>query len=111
MMSGSASSGRYITGVTYSRPLLRPRWCTRTMGAPSKFPPTLPSLARNSAMVFVFQSSGSLMSDSWGLVDELGVQELCRPVERRASFIEQTGIGLEDMRNTRGDIERHRYVR
>src|SRR6266568_3807799 len=34
------------------------------MGAPSKFPPTLPSFARNSAMVFAFQSSVSLMSNS-----------------------------------------------
>src|SRR6266571_1348035 len=34
------------------------------MGAPSKGPPTLPSFARNSAMVFAFQSSVSLMSNS-----------------------------------------------
>src|SRR6266699_4593995 len=64
MMSGLVSCGRYITGLTFSRPLLRPRWCTRTSGAPSKTPPTLPSFARNSAMVFAFQSSGSLMSNS-----------------------------------------------
>src|SRR6266700_7005460 len=64
MTSGSVSCGRYIVGVTYSRPLLRPRWCTRTIGAPLKFPPTLPSFARNSAMVFAFQSSVSLMSNS-----------------------------------------------
>src|SRR5258708_10275914 len=64
MMSGSVSCGRYIIGLTYSRPLLRPRLCTRTIGAPSKFPPTLPSFARNSAMVFAFQSSVSLMPNS-----------------------------------------------
>src|SRR6516164_11042499 len=64
MMSSSVSCGRYIVGVTYSRPLLRPRWCSRTIGAPSKLPPTLPSFARNSAMVFAFQSSVSLMSNS-----------------------------------------------
>src|SRR6266511_2690075 len=63
-MSGSVSCGRYIIGLTYSRPLLRPRWCTSTIGAPSKVPPTRPSFARNSAMVFAFQSSGSLMSNS-----------------------------------------------
>src|SRR3981081_245216 len=63
-MSGSVSCGRFCVGLTYSRPLLRPRWCTRTIGAPSKIPPTLPSLARNSAMVFAFQSSVSLMSNS-----------------------------------------------
>src|SRR5215470_2734050 len=56
MMSGSVSFGRYIVGVTYSRPLLRPRWCSSTIGAPSKLPPTLPSFARNSAMVGAFQS-------------------------------------------------------
>src|ERR1700743_1093896 len=64
MMSGSVPCGRYIIGVTYPRPLLRPRWWTRTMGAPSKFPPTRPAFARNSAMVFAFQSSGSLMPNS-----------------------------------------------
>src|SRR6266566_9607364 len=64
MMSGSVSCGRYMTGLTYSRSLWRPRWCTRTIGAPSKVPPTLPSFARNSAMVFAFQSSASLMSNS-----------------------------------------------
>src|SRR2546421_5310408 len=63
MTSGSVSCGRYITGVTYSRPLLRPRWCNRTSGAPSKTPPTLPSFARNSVTVFAFKSSGSLMSN------------------------------------------------
>src|ERR1700722_16658531 len=65
MMSGLVSFPRYIVGVTYSRPLLRPRWCSRTMGAPSKLPPTLPSFARNSAMVLAFQSSGSLMPNSF----------------------------------------------
>src|SRR5205823_2833350 len=64
MASASASSGRYIMGVTYSRPLLRPRWCTRTRGAPSKVPPTRPSLARNSAITLSFQSLGSGMSAS-----------------------------------------------
>src|SRR6185295_8099290 len=56
MLSGLPSCGRYIVGVTYSRPLLRPRWCSSAIGAPSKTPPTLPSFARNSAMVFAFQS-------------------------------------------------------
>src|SRR5947207_8634719 len=64
MTSSLPSCGMYIIGVTYSRPLLRPRWCTKTIGAPSKVPPTLPSFARNSAMVFAFQSSGSFMSNS-----------------------------------------------
>src|SRR6266550_2163393 len=69
MMSGSVSCGRYMTGLTYSRSLRRPRWCTRTIGAPSKIPPTLPSFARNSAMVFAFQSlmSNSCRSRSWGM--------------------------------------------
>src|SRR5437879_5589940 len=64
MASGSVSSARYIIGVTYSCPLLRPRWCSRTSGAPSKTPPTLPSFARNSVIVFVFQSFASVMSNS-----------------------------------------------
>src|SRR4051794_37913702 len=51
-------------GVTYSRPLLRPRWCSKTSNAPSKGPPTRPPLARNSAMVDAFQSFGSGMSGS-----------------------------------------------
>src|SRR5258708_32999628 len=34
------------------------------MGAPSKVPPTLPPFARNSVMVFAFQSSVSVMSNS-----------------------------------------------
>src|SRR4051794_1594524 len=59
MTLSSVSSGRYIIGVTCWWPVLRPRWVTRTIGAPSKGPPTRPSLARNSLMVFVFQSVAS----------------------------------------------------
>jgi hypothetical protein len=64
LMLSSASCGRYINGLTYSRPLFRPRWCTRTIGPPSKRPPTRPSLPRNSAMVFEFQSVVSVTSCS-----------------------------------------------
>src|SRR3984957_4650049 len=96
MASGSVSCGRYIIGVTYSRPLLRPRWCTRTIGAPAKFPPTRPSFSRNSAIVFAFQSCGSLMSTSCLLGPEydLGTQDdLAVGV---AAF--QLGVGLADLR-------------
>src|SRR5690606_39376789 len=57
----SSASGRYSVGVTVSRPLLRPRWCRSTIGAPSKLPPTRPPLARNSAITCAFQSSDELM--------------------------------------------------
>src|SRR6202020_2212492 len=84
MMPGSVSCARYIIGVTYSRPLLRPRWCTRTIGAPAKFPPTRPSFARNSAMVFAFQSSGSLMSNSSKALPDTATTRLAaRQVSRR----------------------------
>src|SRR6266699_2455941 len=125
MMSGSVSCGRYIAGVTCSRPLLRPRWCTRTSGAPSKTPPTLPWLARNSAMVFAFQSSGPLMSNScrsrsrgmrWDRVmeglggdafcgGEVRRQELSGSVQRRGRFVEDRVIGLEDVGHPGGDVE------
>src|SRR5690348_13076476 len=116
MMSGSVSCGRYIVGVTYSRPLLRPTWCSRTSGAPSKFPPTLPSFARNSAMVFAFQSSGSLMSNCLSLggdaccAGEMRRQELSGAVQRRGAFVEDRGIGLEDVRHPGGDVEGDRDV-
>src|ERR1700722_10238499 len=99
MASGSVSWGRYIIGVTYSRPLLRPRWCTRTIGAPAKFPPTRPSFSRNSAIVFAFQSSGSLMSTSCllGPKDDLAVGV--------AAF--QLGVGLADLREGVDVGDRH----
>src|SRR5450432_939235 len=62
MMFSSVSCGMYIIGLTYSRPLWRPRACTKTIGAPWKGPPTLPSFARNSAMVFAFHSFASFTS-------------------------------------------------
>src|SRR5579871_2673700 len=115
MLSGSVSCGRYIVGVTCSRPLLRPRWCTRTIGAPSKTPPTLPSFARNSAMVFAFQSSGSLMSDSYLGGDaccagEMRRQELPGPVQRRGRFVEDRVVGLEDVGHLGGDVEGDLHV-
>src|SRR6266516_6697558 len=112
MTSGSVSCGRYIVGVTYSRPLLRPRWCTRTSGAPSKVPPTLPSFARNSSMVFAFQS---LMSDSYAFRRSLGSDAFCVPemrgeepsgsVQRHGRLVEDRVIGLEDVRDPGGDVE------
>src|SRR6266545_7466321 len=53
-----------MIGLTYSRPLLRPRWWTSTTGAPSKLPPTRPPFARNSMMIFSFQSFASGISVS-----------------------------------------------
>src|SRR6266571_6470581 len=111
MTSGPVSCGRYINGLTYSRPLLRPRCCNRTIGAPSKFPPTLPSFARNSAMVFAFQSSGSLMSNSLSLggdafcAEEMRRQELSGSVQRRGRFVEDRVIGLEHVGHPGGDVE------
>src|SRR5215831_3153661 len=48
----------YIIGLTRSWPVLAPTVCSSRSGAPSNGPPTLPSLARNSAMILLFQSSG-----------------------------------------------------
>ena len=45
----SPSRARYVTGVTYSLPVFRPRWCTRAMGLPSCGGPTRPSCARKTA--------------------------------------------------------------
>src|SRR5580692_8794102 len=104
MASGSVSCGRYIIGVTYSRPLLRPRWCTRTIGAPSKFPPTRPSFARNSAMVFAFQSSGSIMSNSSKSLPDTATTRLAgRQVSRRhrITVIRAAGAPGETIRSAR----------
>src|SRR5690348_7946150 len=114
MVSGSVSFGRYIVGVTYSRPLLRPWWCNRTIGAPSKFPPTRPSFARNSAIVAAFQSlmSNSRRSRSVWLLrgNAFGARELRRQylpgsVERRGRFAEHQVIRLEDVGHSRSDVE------
>src|SRR5439155_2523105 len=110
MLSGLPSCGRYIVGVTYSRPLLRPRWCSSAIGAPSKTPPTLPSLARNSAMVFAFQSlicgksSVSLDGDALS-AGEIRREALSGPVKRRDRFVEHRVVGLEDVRHPGGDVE------
>src|SRR4051794_30921834 len=45
-----------MTGLTYSRPDVRPRLWSSVIGAPSNGPPTFPWLPRNSSMIFVFQS-------------------------------------------------------
>src|ERR1700689_4793202 len=102
------------------------------MGGPSKFPATPPSFARNSAMVFAFQSSVSLMSNSCrsrsrgyalgpddgsprafclslggasSCAGEMRRQELPGPVQRGGRFVEYRVIGLEDVRHPRGDVE------
>src|SRR2546422_5057638 len=49
-------SAWYITGLTRTSPLLAPVLCSNSNGAPSNGPPTLPALARNSSMIFSFQS-------------------------------------------------------
>ncbi len=46
----------YIIGLTRSWPLLAPVLCSNSRGAPANDPPTLPSLARNSAMTLSFQA-------------------------------------------------------
>src|SRR5690349_9420674 len=53
----------YIIGFTRSCPVLAPTVCRSSSGAPSNGPPTLPSLARNSSMILLFQSdiSGTLI--------------------------------------------------
>src|SRR3978361_640702 len=61
MVAGSLSSAWYMTGATNSLPDLRPRWWRRVTGAPSKLPPTLPSLARNSEMTWSFQPATALL--------------------------------------------------
>src|SRR3979411_1589752 len=110
MLSGLPSCGRYIVGVTYSRPLLRPRWCSSAIGAPSKTPPTLPSLARNSVMVFAFQSlilgrsSVSLDGDAL-CAGKIRREALSGPVKGRGRFVEHRVIGLEDVGHPGGDVE------
>src|ERR1700745_4382032 len=85
MVPVCVACGRYTPGVTCSRPLLRPRWCSKTIGAPSKGPPTLPWLARNSATVRAFQSSVSLMSHSprLGAQDDRAVGVTAFQLDRR----------------------------
>jgi hypothetical protein len=41
-----------LGGLTRSAPLRAPVWCSKGMSAPTNGPPTLPPLARNSAMIF-----------------------------------------------------------
>src|SRR6476620_9679015 len=50
------SAAWYIIGLTRGSPDFAPLVCRSSSGAPSKLPPTLPPLARNSAMTFSFQS-------------------------------------------------------
>src|SRR6185312_6942139 len=81
------------------------------IGAPSKFPPTLPSFARNSVMVLAFQSSASLISNSCSLGgDALCAGQMCRqelsgPVQRRRRLVEDRIEALEDVRHPGGDVE------
>src|SRR6267378_2170881 len=96
--------------MTYSLPLVRPAVCITTIGAPSNGPPTLPSFARNSSMVCVFQS---LISQLLGLGGDVETrrQELAGPIQRRGGFVEDRVVRLKDMRYPRHDIERNRDIR
>src|SRR5437660_10647934 len=117
----SASSRRYITGVTYSRPLLRPRWWTSATGAPSKLPPTRPPLARNSVMILEFQSFASGISASSCCFRSAGGRGVSsrevrsheggRSIEGCIPLVEQRGVRLEHVRNPRTHLEGHGYVR
>src|SRR6266581_301024 len=77
----------YIIGFTRSCPVLAPTVCRRSTGAPSNGPPTLPSLARNSSIILLFQSdiSGVLffLSCAFGrftrLVPNSAQAGRCRP--------------------------------
>src|SRR4051812_7995996 len=51
----------YTTGLTRSRPDFAPVVCSNSIGAPSKPPPTLPPLVRNSSMMLVLKSLTSLI--------------------------------------------------
>src|SRR5579863_9714235 len=55
-MASASPTGRYITGLTRSRPVLAPLWCRSSNEAPPKFPPTFPPLARNSSMIGALKS-------------------------------------------------------
>src|ERR1700716_2461105 len=97
MLSGLPSCGRYIVGVTYFRPLLRPRWCSSAIGAPSKTPLTLPSFARNSVMVFAFQSlmlgKASVSLDGDALcAGENTPRGAVRPCQGRGRFVEHRTV-------------------
>src|SRR5258708_31184745 len=76
-------------------------------------------------MVFAFQSSGSLMSNSrrsrsrgmrWDRVmdafcaGQMRRQELSGSVQGRGRFVEDRVIGLEDVRHSGGDIEGDLHV-
>ena len=52
----------YIIGFTRSWPERAPVVWSRSIGAPSNWPPTAPSLARNSSITLAFQSAISLIS-------------------------------------------------
>src|SRR2546425_2142111 len=62
-------------------------------------------------MVFAFQSSGSLMSNSLSLCGdafcavEMRRQELSGSVQRRGRFVEDRVKGLEDVHHPGGDVE------
>ena len=64
------SLGRYIIGVVWRFPDFAPVVLSRSTGAPSNWPPTLPLLARNSSTTLLFQSfisdiGGSPPRGSW----------------------------------------------
>src|SRR5262245_42344436 len=64
-MASFPSRSNAITGLTRSLPLLAPVVCSRSSVAPSNGPPTLPPLARNSAMMLSFQLSAMAPSYAW----------------------------------------------
>src|SRR3982074_1423160 len=105
MTLSSASCGRYIIGLTYSRPLLRPRWCTRTSGAPSKGLPTRPPFARNSATTLVFQSV------TCGILMLLrGVRDLPQRRERLAPRDDLVKEGVERLELVGSGVQRREVL-
>src|ERR1700712_5742642 len=59
--AGASAVRRYTTGVVCSRPLLAPFVVSSSIGEPSKLPPTLPSLVRNSSMTEELKSLAAVM--------------------------------------------------
>jgi len=53
-------------GLTRAVPVRAPVWCKRRMSEPANGPPTVPPLARNSAMILPLKSLGLAMTLSLG---------------------------------------------
>src|SRR6266496_2027405 len=94
----------YIIGFTRSCPVLAPTVCKRSTGAPSNGPPTLPSLARNSSMILLFQSdiSGILIFVGCAFGAHRPAVDPARPLPCHAPDVNRSLTGVHSRGGSNG---------